>query len=512
MLAGPPPASTIAPAPPTPVAATVSPVAVTPAQPRARRLPPVGKLLGVAASLVGLIVVGWQLVGMAGLGGPGASPTPTALTGVGEIFLEPKDDVGPDPFTNTVTLPTTTPTPTGSSTPPPSPSSAPSDSAGPSPSLASPPVVQAFTGGQVGLYGGSLREAECDVEQLIAFLEEKPAKAAAWASVHGIVPSEIRAYIEGLTPVTLRRDTRVTNHGFRDGAPDPRQSVLQAGTAVLVDDRGVPRARCYCGNPLAEPIPVRTTPALRGPTWPGFSPADLTTISPAPAPLATIPVIDDATGAIIDRPVGTDGGDDTLAAASPSPTPEPTPEPTPSATTTPEPTPPGPGVGDPVAREPLVPSDLTGFGAVGANSVDPNFEVGGAVDGDLTTSWFSKGPHTTATVTTYDWTVAGPIEIGAIVIVGNGANETRAFRTGFGFEQVTIEVFRAGASVAVVTQSLAGEPDPRVLAEFLPGTTGDTVRLSFTGHESLDCGGIGELLVLGADWRADVDALAALGY
>ena len=31
--------------------------------------------------------------------------------------------------------------------------------------------------------------------------------------------------------------------------------VLQAGTAVMVDDRGVPRAKCSCGNPLREPIP-----------------------------------------------------------------------------------------------------------------------------------------------------------------------------------------------------------------------------------------------------------------
>jgi hypothetical protein len=48
----------------------------------------------------------------------------------------------------------------------------------------------------------------------------------------------------------------VTNHGFADGTATPRQSVLQAGTSVMVDRYGVPRVRCSCGNPLTEPAPV----------------------------------------------------------------------------------------------------------------------------------------------------------------------------------------------------------------------------------------------------------------
>jgi hypothetical protein len=40
--------------------------------------------------------------------------------------------------------------------------------------------------------------------------------------------------------VILQRDTRVTNHGFRNGRATPTQSILQAGTAVLVDEYGVP--------------------------------------------------------------------------------------------------------------------------------------------------------------------------------------------------------------------------------------------------------------------------------
>ena len=56
-------------------------------------------------------------------------------------------------------------------------------------------------------------------------------------------------YLRGLTSVVLRADTQVTNHGFRDARVTGFQSVLQAGTAVLVDNRGVPRVRCACGSP-----------------------------------------------------------------------------------------------------------------------------------------------------------------------------------------------------------------------------------------------------------------------
>jgi len=55
-------------------------------------------------------------------------------------------------------------------------------------------------------------------------------------------------YIRDLRPVTLTRDTRATNHAFVDGRAVAFQSILQAGTAVLVDDKGVPVARCRCGR------------------------------------------------------------------------------------------------------------------------------------------------------------------------------------------------------------------------------------------------------------------------
>jgi hypothetical protein len=105
---------------------------------------------------------------------------------------------------------------------------------------------------EVGLYGGSL-EQTCDPELLIAYLESEPEKAAAWAGVQGINVDLIPEFIRSLTPAILQVDTRVTNHGFSGGEATPRQSILPAGTAVLVDDTDQPRVRCYCGNPLREP-------------------------------------------------------------------------------------------------------------------------------------------------------------------------------------------------------------------------------------------------------------------
>ena len=45
--------------------------------------------------------------------------------------------------------------------------------------------------------------------------------------------SEIPAFVDDLTPVLLRADTRVTNHGFVDGTANQIPAVLQAGLEAL---------------------------------------------------------------------------------------------------------------------------------------------------------------------------------------------------------------------------------------------------------------------------------------
>lgn len=112
-------------------------------------------------------------------------------------------------------------------------------------------ATSTLSGGQLGLYGGSTDKAVCDRDEMVRFLEQNSAQAEAWRSVTRV--TDIRAYASALSPVVLTHDTRVTNHGFNNGQATTFQSVLQTGTAVMIDNRGVPRVRCDSGSPLGEP-------------------------------------------------------------------------------------------------------------------------------------------------------------------------------------------------------------------------------------------------------------------
>jgi hypothetical protein len=193
------------------------------------------------ALAVGVVVV---LVTRGGDDASESASTTTPAVQVTELSLEPAGAAGVDPFSASVAI---YEKPLASDA-----------------TLASTPRVE---GNQPGLYGGTQDQKVCDADALIAFLEQNPDKAAAWAGALDITPAAIGDYVNGLTPVVLRTDTRVTNHGFADGVATPRQSVLEAGTAVFVDAYGVPRVRCSCGNPLTEPAPLGALPtALAGDT------------------------------------------------------------------------------------------------------------------------------------------------------------------------------------------------------------------------------------------------------
>lgn len=112
--------------------------------------------------------------------------------------------------------------------------------------------VRVVSGTQPGLYASD--EGTCDAAALGNYLANNPSAGAAWASVFGIDRASIPYYLNTLTPVILTADTWVTNHSYQDGSAYAFQSVLQAGTAVMVDGAGVPRVRCGCGNPLAPPV------------------------------------------------------------------------------------------------------------------------------------------------------------------------------------------------------------------------------------------------------------------
>ncbi|WP_405910620.1 hypothetical protein OG742_44685 [Streptomyces sp. NBC_00828] len=192
------------------------------------------------------------------------SGSDTSATG-GEVFLQAASKSGPDPFTESTANDSSTET------------EAPSTST----ASESTNVTQGVDGSAPGLYGGTRNVSSCDVEKQIKFLQADPAKNSAFASVVGLQTSQVPGYLRALTPMQLRYDTRVTNHGYRDGAATSYQAVLQAGTAALVDDHGVPRVRCACGNPLGEPVPQKTTPKQTGDSWPSYRTQNVVVVSPS---------------------------------------------------------------------------------------------------------------------------------------------------------------------------------------------------------------------------------------
>lgn len=198
----------------------------------------------------------------------------------GELFLEPVADPGPDAFMSSVAaqpLASVTPLPVEHPPPPATgdTAAAEQDTDGDDAGVTQVTGVEAT---RPGLYGGTRDNSSCDVERMINFLETNTAQAQAFADVQGIDPQTLPTYLRGLTPVVLRADTLVINHGFSDGRATPRQSVLQTGTAVLVDGFGIPRVRCGCGNPLLPPQAPTANPTLTGSTWTGFDVNQIITV------------------------------------------------------------------------------------------------------------------------------------------------------------------------------------------------------------------------------------------
>jgi hypothetical protein len=227
----------------------------------------------------------------------------------GDIALESFEEPGPDPYTQSVATDpnasTTTTTTAGTS----STTTAPSTTTQLSVPPASSGGVRTYRGGQPGLYGGTRDYGACDPEKMIAFLDDNPSKRAAWAAVQGIAPEEVPSFIRSLTPVILRTDTWVLNHGYRNGRATPRPAILQAGTAVLVDRYGVPRVKCYCGNPLLPPVRYSGTPRYRGARWPGFDPRTVVIIQQNVTVINEFTLVDPY-GRGFTRPAGSNGTDD----------------------------------------------------------------------------------------------------------------------------------------------------------------------------------------------------------
>jgi len=293
------------------------PTAPVPAGPPPAGPPPGGGGGGLTISWKTLAIV--LLVVVVGLG---AVVAVVALSGddeaaAEELELEPTSSTGANPFM-----------------PP----------AGTDQSDVTPPPGSggSFAGDTEGLYGGSLNVSSCDPQKMIVFLQENPGKGAAWAGVLGISVAEIPTYVSELTPIVLRSDTYVTNHGFANGRATVIPAVLQAGTAVLVDKYGTPRVKCYCGNPLTPPK-TYSKPRYTGPRWSGFEPSGITIIQQTTVIIDIFVLVDPVTGDTIRRPAGTTGGSDQPGTPT---TPSTLPPTQPPQTQPPETQPPGPSAED----------------------------------------------------------------------------------------------------------------------------------------------------------------------
>lgn len=169
-----------------------------------------------------------------------------------------------------------------------------------------------------GLYGGTREASVCDVERLKAFLTD-PAnarKAQVWADVLGSTRAGIPEYLDRLTPVLLRHDTLVKNHDYKKGKSIPFDSLLQAGIAILVDERGLPAVKCSCGNPLrpfqGDTDRISVTFGGDNKKWRGYDRASVVSVEPAPRELPRLALVDVVEpGRGIERPVGTTGEKDT---------------------------------------------------------------------------------------------------------------------------------------------------------------------------------------------------------
>ncbi|MFE6738454.1 DUF6777 domain-containing protein [Streptomyces tubercidicus] len=299
--------------------------------------------------------------------------------GGSEVFAEPVSSTGPDPVTASSANEST-----------PVPSATPRKPSGGGNSE--------FSGATPGLYGGTENSASCDVEKQISFLTGAPAKNQAFAGVLGKKPGDVPSYLRSLTPVQLTYDTRVTNHGFKDGKATTFQSVLQSGTAVMVDSYGVPRVRCKCGNPLTPPTALQGDVKTVGSQWPGYQSSNSVVVTPAKSKIKEFTLRDPKTGTWFKRPDGTHGNADRRTSTPPE---------TPSGPASSQPPPgqsPPPGQPSPgttgqsnggTGTSPGSSPSQNGGATGSSNGGSTNTSTGGGNNGGSTTGGSTTGGSTT---------------------------------------------------------------------------------------------------------------------
>ncbi|MBA2607971.1 MAG: hypothetical protein H0U92_03440 [Actinobacteria bacterium] len=237
-----------------------------------------------------LLIFAFVAVAFAGAGCNNASNKSSAgdpgHPKAGEIFLEALSVVGRNPFTKSVAF-----------------SAVPDIGTGSIAGASGKNGIRSVRGSTAGLYAGSASQPVCDTTALVTLLGDDGDRAQAWVDALNddttlqwsggakLSVDDITAFVGELTSVFVRSDTRVTDHGLLNNRDVGFQSVLQKGTAVLVDSQGLPRTRCASGSPLTAPEPA-TRPKYRGEEWADFSQRRLVIVVPAARALDTLRILD----------------------------------------------------------------------------------------------------------------------------------------------------------------------------------------------------------------------------
>lgn len=223
--------------------------------------------------------------------------------------------------------------------------------------------------------------------------------------------------------------------------------------------------------------------------------AEALVLAQAPAPTPTsVPAI--VAPSPTESPSAVQEPSPTQAPPLPSPTqppapPSPTQLPPPSPTQPPPPSPTQP----PPPTATTAPVNIAHEGLTEVSSTYSGFPASFSLDGNRATSWFSAGSAVDGDSSYYYWEGASDDLITSIAVLSNASHSEPSFRTGFGFESVTVQVLdAAGALVFEQTSGLPGTPDPDVFVH--PNVVGRSVILIFAGHESPDCGGFSELQII----------------
>ncbi|MET8555469.1 DUF6777 domain-containing protein [Streptomyces sp. NPDC004959] len=270
--------------------------------------------LGTTPAVLASAALALLALGVAGCGTGGLRAVASA-----DAVLERAGARGPDPFTASATRAAPTPL-TRTEQPLPE---------GEGGKDGRPRLV---AGDTPGLYAGLPARTGCDARAQSRLLTADRPRATAFARAAGTPAAGLDRWLDDLTPVVLRADTVVTAHGYAKGDVTTYRAVLQSGTAVLVDARGVPRVRCACGNPLG-PAGGGSVGAPRGERWKGYEADEVRAVAPAARPLSALTLADPVHGHWLERPVGDDGGHDRAVrepSASPSAPPSEPPDEEPS--------------------------------------------------------------------------------------------------------------------------------------------------------------------------------------